>query len=88
MSATPENWQSLPKSTKDLERARESMIEEFQAINWYQQRIDATDDPELRRILEHNRDEEKEHAALLFEYIKARDPEQARALEESDLAEG
>lgn len=88
MSATPENWQSLPKTTKDLERARESMIEEFQAINWYQQRIDATDDPELRHILEHNRTEEKEHAALLFEYIKSKDLGQATALEESDLAEG
>lgn len=83
-----EDWQSLPKLTKDLERARQSMIEELQAVNWYQQRIDSTDDAELRRILEHNRDEEKEHAALLFEYIKARDPQQASALEESDLAEG
>jgi hypothetical protein len=75
-----ENWENLTERSKDLERARQSFIEEFEAINWYQQRIDLTKDEELKKILTHNRD-----AALLFEYIKKHDPEQASALEKSDL---
>lgn len=85
MGTYTEKWGELPESTKDLERARQSFIEEFEAINWYSQRIEATTDAELRKILEHNRDEEKEHAALLFEYVKKHDPEQADALKSSDL---
>ncbi len=85
METYNENWGDMPNAVKDLERARQSLVEELEAINWYEQRIEATDDGELRKILTHNRDEEKEHAALLFEYIKKRDPEQARALEKSDI---
>ncbi len=85
MATYEENWDKLPDQVKDLERARQSFVEEFEAINWYNQRIEATKDGELRKILVHNRDEEKEHAALLFEYIKKRDPEQANALKKSDF---
>jgi hypothetical protein len=49
-------------------------MEELEAIDWYGQRVDVTDDDELRRILEHNRDEEKEHAAMVLEWIRRRDP--------------
>jgi hypothetical protein len=49
-------------------------MEELEAIDWYGQRVDLTDDDELRRILEHNRDEEKEHAAMVLEWIRRRDP--------------
>lgn len=85
MGTYAEKWGELPESAKDLERARQSFIEEFEAINWYNQRIEATTDAELKKILEHNRNEEKEHAALLFEYVKKHDPEQADALKKSDL---
>jgi len=51
----------------DLERARQSLREELEAINYYQERIDATPDESLKRILEHNMNEEKEHAAMLME---------------------
>ena len=85
MTTYSENWQNLEEKSKDLERARQSFIEEFEAINLYQQRVDGTKDEELKKILAHNRDEEKEHAALLFEYIKKHDPEQATALDHSDL---
>jgi len=54
----------------DLKKARQSMIEELEAINWYETRIEKAKDGELRKILEHNRDEEKEHAAMLMEWIK------------------
>ncbi len=63
----------ITKETLDLERARQSLIEEIEAVNWYQERIDTTDDETLEDILAHNRDEEKEHAAMLIEWIRRHD---------------
>lgn len=57
-------------------------MEELEAIDWYDQRVEATSDPELRRVLEHNRDEEKEHAAMTLEWLRRRDPELDRQLRE------
>ena len=56
----------LTEETRDLHRGIVSLMEELEAIDWYQQRIDGTRDEELRAILRHNRDEEMEHAALLL----------------------
>lgn len=64
----------LPSATKDLHRAIQSLVEELQAITWYQQRIDASDDAALQQVLAHNRDEEKEHASMLIEWIRRHDP--------------
>ena len=50
-------------------------MEELEAIDWYDQRVDAATDPELRAILAHNRDEEKEHAAMVLEWLRRRDPQ-------------
>jgi ferritin-like protein len=49
-------------------------MEELEAIDWYDQRVDATDDESLAEILAHNRDEEKEHAAMTLEWLRRRDP--------------
>lgn len=84
MSATYNDWEKMDDVSKDLDRARTSLTEELDAIDWYQQRIAASKDPELRRILEHNRDEEKEHAAMLIEWIRKHDPAQDRAFKEHD----
>src|SRR5262249_9727833 len=51
-----------------------SLMEELEAIDWYNQRIDATSDEELRKILTFNRDEEKVHASLVLEWIRRNDP--------------
>jgi len=59
----------------DLNKARQSVIEEFEAINWYETRIEETKDEELKKILEHNKNEEKEHAAMLIEWIREKDKE-------------
>ena len=64
----------LTSETLDLHRALASLQEELEAVDWYQQRIDATGDAELRAILRHNRDEEKEHAAMVLEWIRRHDP--------------
>jgi len=76
-----EDRMKLSKQTLDLDRARQSLIEELEAINWYQERIDATEDTRLKELLAHNRDEEKEHAAMLIEWIRRHDPEFHEELE-------
>jgi ferritin-like protein len=68
-----ESEERLSPRTRDLHRAIVSLMEELEAIDWYQQRMDATEDGELREILRHNRDEEKEHAAMVLEWIRRRD---------------
>jgi hypothetical protein len=69
-----ESAELLTPRTKDLHRAIVSLMEELEAVDWYQQRVDVTGDAELRDILEHNRNEEKEHAAMVLEWIRRQDP--------------
>ena len=68
-----EPYEQLTANTRDLHRAIRSLMEELEAIDWYQQRIDATADEALRVILAHNRDEEKEHASMVLEWIRRHD---------------
>ncbi len=63
----------LNDETRDMHRAITSLMEELEAMDWYNQRVQACTDPALKAILEHNRDEEKEHAAMLLEWIRRRD---------------
>jgi uncharacterized protein len=69
-----ENPDALKPATIDRHRAVASIMEELEAIDWYDQRIDASGDPELKEILAHNRDEEKEHAAMTLEWLRRHDP--------------
>jgi ferritin-like protein len=64
----------LTDKTRDMHRAITSLMEELEAVDWYNQRVDACKDPELQAILAHNRDEEKEHAAMVLEWIRRQDP--------------
>jgi ferritin-like protein len=66
--------EDLRAETRDRHRAVVSLSEELEAVDWYDQRVDATGDDALREILRHNRDEEKEHAAMLLEWLRRRDP--------------
>lgn len=63
----------LSDETRDMHRAITSLMEELEAIDWYNQRVDACRDTDLAAILAHNRDEEKEHAAMVLEWIRRRD---------------
>ena len=72
----------LSDATRDMHRAIVSLMEELEAVDWYNQRADACKDPELRAILEHNRDEEKEHAAMVLEWIRRRDDVLSKELKE------
>ena len=64
----------LSDETRDRHRAIVSLMEEVEAVDWYNQRVDACKDKELAAILAHHRDEEKEHAAMVLEWIRRRDP--------------
>ena len=59
----------------DRHRAISTVMEELEAIDWYDQRIKASSDAELRAILTHNRNEEKEHASMLLEWLRRHDAE-------------
>ena len=79
-----EDPEKLNEKTKNLERARQSLIEELEAISWYEQRIELTKDESLKKILQHNMDEEKEHAAMLIEWLRKNDQTQNKMFEEHD----
>jgi ferritin-like protein len=64
---------SLSSETLDRHRAIVSIMEELEAVDWYDQRLEATADPELAALLTHNRDEEKEHAAMVLEWLRRHD---------------
>lgn len=66
--------EELSDESRELHRAIVSLMEELEAVDWYQQRVDACKDPELKAILAHNRDEEIEHAAMVLEWIRRRNP--------------
>jgi len=68
----------------DLRKARASIAEELEAISWYEKRIESVKDAELAKILAHNRDEEKEHAAMLIEWVRKNDQAQDDAFKKHD----
>ena len=73
MTGEEEGISKLSTNTMDLERARDSLIEELEAVNRYMERAESTKDKNLKKILMHNMNEEKEHIAMLIEYIRKTD---------------
>lgn len=80
--------EKLSATTTDMHRALTSLIEELEAVDWYNQRVDVATDPDLKKILAHNRDEEKEHAAMLLEWIRRHDPAFEHELKDNLFKEG
>src|SRR4051812_6805698 len=78
-----EPLEKLSAQTQDMHRAIQSLMEELEAVDWYNQRHEACTEPELRLLLAHNRDEEKEHASMLLEWIRRRDPRFDKELKNS-----
>jgi ferritin-like protein len=78
----------LSEKAMDLHRAISSLIEELEAVDYYNQRAEITKDEALKKIMEHNRDEEKEHAAMLIEYLRRNDLEFEKELKEFLFTEG
>lgn len=79
-SSTTLHEDDLSPETVDRHRAIVSLMEELEAVDWYDQRVQAATDDELRAVLAHNRDEEKEHAAMVLEWLRRNDPSFAEHL--------
>jgi len=75
-----ESIDALTPATIERHRAIVSLIEELEAIDWYAQRVDACADDALAAVLAHNRDEEREHAAMTLEWLRRNDPAWDRIL--------
>ena len=73
---------NLPKDTQNMAMAIDSLNEEMEAVKFYQQRVDICQDEDLKAILAHNRDEEKEHAAMLLEWLRRNDETLAKELKD------
>ena len=69
-----EPYEHLPEDVRAHHRAMKSLVEEIDAVDWYNQRVATTEDEELKAILAHNRDEELEHAAMLLEWLRRNMP--------------
>jgi ferritin-like protein len=69
-----ERFEDLTPETRDMHRAITSLMEELEAVDWYQQRVEATGDEALKAILAHNRDEELEHAMMVLEWMRRHNP--------------
>jgi hypothetical protein len=78
----------LRRETLNLHYAITSLMEEFEAVDWYRQRADDTDDPELKAIMLHNAREELEHASMVLEWIRRNDKEAETQLREYLFSEG
>ena len=82
MASVGYHEENLSDETRDMHRAIVSLMEELEAVDWYNQRAAVCKDKELKSILEHNRDEEKEHASMVLEWIRRRDPKFSKELKE------
>ena len=65
--------EKLSRKTLEMHYAITSLMEEFEAVDWYRQRADDTEDPELKAILLHNAREELEHASMVLEWMRRND---------------
>ena len=70
MSNYHEPVELLNEKTRDITRAINSLKEELEAVDWYNQRVEASSDEELKAIMAHNRDEEIEHACMTLEWLR------------------
>ena len=77
-----EQRSDMKETTLDMKRAIDSLKEELEAVDWYNQRADATGNEELKKILVPNANEEKEHAAMLIEWIRKNDEAFAKEIKE------
>jgi len=80
--------EKLQRKTLEMHYAITSLMEEFEAVDWYRQRADDTEDPELKAILLHNAREELEHASMVLEWMRRNDGEINEQLREYLFTEG
>jgi uncharacterized protein len=59
----------LPEEVRTFARMIKSLIEEAEAIDWYEQRIAVEKDPEAKRIMTNTQQEEFIHFAMDLEFL-------------------
>jgi uncharacterized protein len=59
----------LSQETRTFARMTQSLIEEVEAINWYEQRISVEQDEQARAIMENAQQEEFKHFAMDLEFL-------------------
>ena len=69
-----EDYNKMSEASRNFSRAIKSVQEELEAVDWYNQRAEQTSDEQLKKILEHNRDEEIEHACMALEWLRRNNP--------------
>ena len=79
-AGTHEPYDKLSPETLDTHRALASLMEELEAIDWYRQRMEVCGDEHLKAILEHNMNEEIEHASMVLEWLRRRVPKMNESL--------
>ncbi|MDP0561698.1 MAG: ferritin [Candidatus Endonucleobacter sp. (ex Gigantidas childressi)] len=79
----PEPVEELVHDTRDMHRATTSLMKELESVGWYNKRVDSCKDDDLREIFALNRDEGKEHAAMVLEWIRKKDPSFDKELQDS-----
>ncbi len=80
MSDYHEEWSALPEAARNVHRAVRTALEELEAIDWYHERAVLCQDPSLRSVIEHARDEEIEHCCLALEWLRRNVPEWDRKM--------
>lgn len=83
-----EPFNTMSRETLDLHRAIRSVIEELEAVDWYNQRMDGVNDEQLKAILKHNMDEEWEHCAMLLEWLRRNNKTFAEEMDDNWKSEG
>jgi len=83
-----EDYDKVSEASRNFSRAIKSVQEELEAVDWYNQRAEATTDKQLRKILEHNRDEEIEHAIMSLEWLRRTNPKFAEHMKTYLFTEG
>jgi uncharacterized protein len=83
-----EDYDAMSEDARNFSRAIKSVQEELEAVDWYNQRAQATTDKQLRKILEHNRDEEIEHASMALEWLRRNNPKFAEHMKTYLFTEG
>jgi len=72
-------------NSQDLKNLREDLKGELLAINDYQEHVDVTQDERIKKVMEHIRDDEKEHVAELTKLIRELDEIQKEKFEKEEL---
>lgn len=83
-----EDYGKMSDASRNFSRAIKSVQEELEAVDWYNQRAEATSDLQLKKILEHNRDEEIEHAVMALEWLRRHSPVFAKHMKTYLFTEG